>query len=647
MEVKRKFMILLLISINIILIFVNGVDAATYDTKNSVHNLSASGPGDIKSGEKDNYCLYCHTPHDADPVKPLWNHTLSGEVYTIYDSSTTDATNITQPDGTSKLCLSCHDGTVAIGNVINVRSVGNELIEDGASNKLDTSDTFADNAVANLGNNISNDHPISFVYDVTLAEKDIELKDPSLAPSGFGDTIEVDMLEENSKLQCASCHDPHDNSNGDFLIKANDNGTYGSLLCITCHDKRDSIGNDWEKSIHRNSTETNYTNPEGEIKSVALWGCSACHDAHNSSNASRLKMKIEEDDCYECHNSDPNGVPPIAHEFSKSWTHPTPDSRGIHDPAESYKAGDQDQTTRHAECADCHNAHTAQTETSHKAAPALPASLIGVDGLGVSFSGVWGNLNFNYKKNIDEEYELCLKCHSSYNYADNPPTSPSRVALEGTSAAPQTPIAKQFNPNNVSLHAVIEPHPDAGSGRSGAFVGIDRDGLPWGWDSQLLCTDCHGNEDPNDPVQGLHGSNFYFILKSPWTRESFQGEYGHYDRTGDIGTSDHLCFDCHDWDVYTANETAGSETGFSTGGSKNLHATLGSNGCSACHSMVPHGFEPQYPDSPLDGKAMLVEMEEPSPYSDGSYLIVSNWSTSGNWRARDCNESLCHQNKGN
>ncbi|MCP4665925.1 MAG: cytochrome C, partial [Deltaproteobacteria bacterium] len=63
-------------------------------------------------------CLPCHTPHNADTSVtdgPLWNHQVTTvATYTLYTSSTFEATDSGQPDGRSKLCLSCHDGTVAV-----------------------------------------------------------------------------------------------------------------------------------------------------------------------------------------------------------------------------------------------------------------------------------------------------------------------------------------------------------------------------------------------------------------------------------------------------------------------------------------------------------------------------------------------------
>ncbi|MFQ6108814.1 MAG: cytochrome C, partial [Candidatus Aminicenantales bacterium] len=61
-------------------------------------------------------CIVCHTPHNADTsvsAAPLWNHDVTTATYTLYSSSTLDAT-LGQPGDISKLCLSCHDGTVAI-----------------------------------------------------------------------------------------------------------------------------------------------------------------------------------------------------------------------------------------------------------------------------------------------------------------------------------------------------------------------------------------------------------------------------------------------------------------------------------------------------------------------------------------------------
>ena len=87
---------------------------------NSKHNLSASGPGTIKATAESEICIFCHTPHNASPAAPLWNRASSGAVYVPYDSPSLTA-NPGQPTGSSRLCLSCHDGTLALG-MVNSRS---------------------------------------------------------------------------------------------------------------------------------------------------------------------------------------------------------------------------------------------------------------------------------------------------------------------------------------------------------------------------------------------------------------------------------------------------------------------------------------------------------------------------------------------
>src|SRR4051795_4219699 len=85
------------------------------DVRNTKHNLSATGPGTLKATSETQVCVFCHTPHGAEaiPAAPLWNRKLSAATYTTYTSTSIDA-NAAElaagPGGSSKLCLSCHDG---------------------------------------------------------------------------------------------------------------------------------------------------------------------------------------------------------------------------------------------------------------------------------------------------------------------------------------------------------------------------------------------------------------------------------------------------------------------------------------------------------------------------------------------------------
>ncbi|MBN2008540.1 cytochrome c3 family protein [candidate division KSB1 bacterium] len=163
-------------------------------------------------------CIVCHTPHNADATvtnAPLWNHATTTATFTTYNSATMQATT-GQPDASAKLCLSCHDGTIAVDNY-GSQSGGSHFISGGPR----------------IGTDLGNDHPISFTYNSSLASQDGGLHDPSTTNSGLGGTIAEDMLI-GGKMQCASCHDVHNGSGFAYLLRKSN---AGSALCLTCHDK--------------------------------------------------------------------------------------------------------------------------------------------------------------------------------------------------------------------------------------------------------------------------------------------------------------------------------------------------------------------------------------------------------------------------
>ena len=189
----------------------------------------------VNTGYQGQICQPCHAPHSrvgavvGNPT-PLWDHALSAVTsYSLYTGAKFTnpghgAATQTQPDGSTKLCLSCHDGTVALANF---RSV---------STGTTTMATFNGGA-ANLGTDLSTTHPISFTYDAALSSADRHLWDPTTTASGVhSGTISADMLEAGAdgtmKMQCISCHDPHNAAGAQhLLIKSN----VGSALCYTCH----------------------------------------------------------------------------------------------------------------------------------------------------------------------------------------------------------------------------------------------------------------------------------------------------------------------------------------------------------------------------------------------------------------------------
>jgi len=159
-------------------------------------------------------CYGCHTPHNAEslPGVPLWNGSETTITFVMYSSDSFQGIIDGQPSGNSKLCLSCHDGANPDFAWMNPDHIFGS-------------------------DDLVNSHPISFVYDSALAALDGALKDPSEA-STIGGTIMEDLLDPESKLQCASCHDVHTSGIGDSLLRGYDYGPdHGPELCRMCHLK--------------------------------------------------------------------------------------------------------------------------------------------------------------------------------------------------------------------------------------------------------------------------------------------------------------------------------------------------------------------------------------------------------------------------
>jgi len=160
----------LLILVLVIAISAIGISQTIVGTAHDFSNEGWNTTGEI--------CIVCHTPHNADITvsdAPLWNHEITTANFTPYSSSTMNAT-VGQPDASAKLCLSCHDGTVALDNFGGTTG-GTNFISGGAL----------------IGTDLSNDHPVSFVYDPNLANSDGGLYDPTNTQSGLGGTIDEDI----------------------------------------------------------------------------------------------------------------------------------------------------------------------------------------------------------------------------------------------------------------------------------------------------------------------------------------------------------------------------------------------------------------------------------------------------------------------
>jgi predicted CXXCH cytochrome family protein len=225
-------------AIVILLIFIVSVSA---QIKNSKHDLSynstTTGPK-TSTATYTEVCVFCHTPHSKESSSLLWNRTASSATYSVYSSPTMELT-VPQPGAVSKNCLSCHDGTITFASVINNPGTGSGTAPVfAAPGKMDTITAAVPQG---LGTNLTNDHPVGFVYN-TSRTTDGTLRTETV--SGIKVTVQATSplrtlplygtTAATATLECGSCHNPHGVSGVSMFLRASNEN---SELCFTCHTK--------------------------------------------------------------------------------------------------------------------------------------------------------------------------------------------------------------------------------------------------------------------------------------------------------------------------------------------------------------------------------------------------------------------------
>ncbi len=228
-----------------------GIEGTPHDFSSQSWNTDPSDPATV--------CGTCHVPHHADStVVPLWGHQSTATAFTMFNNANVPSATLpgllvqsAQPNGPSKACLSCHDGTVAINSY---GGVGNYTTHGPA--------TYITNSamVAVNHTDLTGTHPISLIYDDSIVGtapgQDQWLYNPNTTPvltpvsgpfvPGNDMTINGFLLNGNNTLECTSCHDVHNQNGTPFDIVNNpklvkivgvDGSGHGSLLCRSCHNK--------------------------------------------------------------------------------------------------------------------------------------------------------------------------------------------------------------------------------------------------------------------------------------------------------------------------------------------------------------------------------------------------------------------------
>lgn len=477
-------------AIYVVCLVVAGWVAADESIVNSKHDLSARGPGPIRAVTEQEICIFCHTPHNAAPQTPLWNRENPRLHYRIYESSTLDA-RMDQPSGPSKMCLSCHDGSMALGNVLS-RPQSHPIVMTARTIPPGTTD---------LTNDLSDDHPIGFRYDRQLSNRDSQIRPPEV--------VSVDLpLGAHGEVHCTTCHDAHDNELGDFL-RVTDRM---SAICVSCHDM---VG--WRHGSHAHSgkrTPGRVVDPRERLKyaTVAGNGCMNCHKIHGAAQHERLlRFRREEDNCLNCHSgavADFN----IAAEIGKRSGHDPRQRRGLHDPTE-----DPFTMRRHAECVDCHNPHAVEHNAIGPVAGTFGALVKGplLGASGVTLTG----------RSVERArfgYEVCFKCHADGVH---------RPRIRTRREVAQTNTRLEFLTSNPSFHPVAGPR------RNTDVVSLLA---PLRVGSVITCIDCHNSDNsrfaggtgPNGP----HGSvNAPLLVRNYTTTDS----------TTESAAAYALCYGCH------------------------------------------------------------------------------------------------------
>jgi hypothetical protein len=229
----------------------------------TAHDFTSTGTGDVRGVSNIGLCTFCHTPQRAG-MGVAWNHALSPNTFRWDVASTSGGTPLPAISGStykgaSARCLSCHDGSVAIGDV---------AVFDGEPAPATARMTdFASKYQVGVGGDLSGNHPVGVPYPLgrmpnsyngvtngqyhgSFAASDWQ-SNPTASTSttirlyqddGAGNisAMAAGAMTMNAGIECSSCHDPHNRASVDAMFlrgKLVGRSQADGYLCQQCHNK--------------------------------------------------------------------------------------------------------------------------------------------------------------------------------------------------------------------------------------------------------------------------------------------------------------------------------------------------------------------------------------------------------------------------
>ena len=176
------------------------------------HNFTV----DNLENNSDEACIFCHTPETTSSWNGgsnlMWNNNTTDITFKVYGLESIAAKN---RQNSSLTCLGCHDGVIGpdMGNNFSIlRASHTGSFQNGI-----------------LGNGESKGHPVSVKYiegKAGLISKNTQI-------FGFTNASKINDLLKDGRVECVSCHNPHETRWGKYLRHRNSK----SEICVTCHKK--------------------------------------------------------------------------------------------------------------------------------------------------------------------------------------------------------------------------------------------------------------------------------------------------------------------------------------------------------------------------------------------------------------------------